>query len=271
MDSKTKIRRVTQRFEELTVLQFSVLKDNYNFLIYSEQTQQVALVDPSLAEPALQILHEQQWQLTDIFNTHHHWDHTDGNIEIQKLTGCNVIGYRDDAARIPAINLLIDDTDQLYWGGEAIRILFLPGHTTAHIAYYFPRQGILFSGDVIFAMGCGRLFEGTAQQAFHSLQQIAALPEETVIFCAHEYTETNGRFALEVEPSNQALIERMQHVRDHRQQNHFTVPTTVAYEKQTNPFLRCHSHEIREQLGLPQNTHEVDVFAALRERRNHFQ
>jgi hydroxyacylglutathione hydrolase len=239
----------------LTLLQLPVLKDNYVYLIHSAITREVTVIDPAVSMPVIMALQQQGWKLTHIFNTHHHGDHVGGNRELVQACGCKVFGYVGDAARIPHITTRVNASEQFEWGRAKVEVLFLAGHTSGHIAYYFPEQGWLFCGDVVFMMGCGRLFEGTPAQMFASLQRVQQLPDETLIFCAHEYTEHNGNFALTVEGSNPALVARMEQVRAARQRNQATVPATLAMEKQTNPFLRAHT---------------LEAFAALREARNSF-
>lgn len=227
----------------LNVIQIAVLKDNYNFILHDDVTGQTAVVDPSEAQPILDILKEKGWQLDAILNTHHHWDHVGGNKELQAATGCEIIGNINDYTRIPGITRTITPGEPLSLLGETIDVLDVPGHTIGHIAYYFPKAQKLFCGDTLFAMGCGRLFEGSYKQMFHSLKQLKTLPEDTEIYCAHEYTEANGTFALSIEPENHALQERMEKVIAMRAADQPTIPTTLKEELATNPFLRAGSVE----------------------------
>lgn len=246
-----------------------VLQDNYVYLIHDPASQQTAAVDPSVAGPVLETLHEKGWMLTHIFSTHHHGDHVGGNRALKSVTQCEIIGFAGDAHRIPGIERKMEDEEEFAWGGDVVRILFIPGHTLGHIAYYFVRSGWVFCGDTLFSLGCGRLFEGTASQMHHSLQKLAALPNETLLYCGHEYTEANARFALTVEPTNLALRERANDVRGLRAYQHPTLPSAIGMEKATNPFLRTHSPEIRAELGM-ENASDEEVFAELRKRKDGF-
>lgn len=232
----------------LQVTQIPVLQDNYLFVAQDKATGKTAVVDPAVAEPVLELLRESDDMWLDyILNTHHHADHVGGNWDLIKATGCEVVGYREDAERIPGISIELRDGDTFKLGESVAEVMFVPGHTLGHIAYWFKEDKILFCGDTLFAMGCGRLFEGTPEQMFDSLNKIAALPDDTTIYCAHEYTEANGNFALSVEPDNNALKERMQQVHRLRERHIPTIPTELGLERKTNPFLRCaNSNEFAE-------------------------
>lgn len=222
----------------LDVVQIPVLNDNYIYLIGHEGTKTCAVVDPALAEPVLAAAKERGWRITHILNTHWHGDHTGGNEAIKQATGCTVIGPRGEAAKIPAIDTAVGEGDIVALpGGDEAYVLDVPGHTAGHIAYHFATQGLLFCGDTLFALGCGRLFEGTAEQMFASLHKLAHLPDNTEVYCAHEYTEANGRFALTVEPGNDMLVDRMDRVHRNRASGLPTVPFVLGIDKATNPFL----------------------------------
>lgn len=245
------------------------VQDNYNFLLHDDVENVTAIVDPSEGRGVLAALKEKGWTLDYILNTHHHWDHTDGNIEVKEATGARVIGFAGDKARIPGIDIVAEEGQTIAIGEAQAEILFLPGHTTGHIAYYFEREKALFCGDAVFCMGCGRMFEGTPKQFFESLSKVAALPGDTYMYCGHEYTIPNGRFARSVEPNNAAIGEAIEAAKVKRREKKPSVPTLIADEKQTNPFLRTHSAEIRETLGL-RDADDVDIFAALRQRKDQF-
>ncbi|MDA0781401.1 MAG: hydroxyacylglutathione hydrolase [Rickettsiales bacterium] len=223
------------------IIQIAVLPHNanYNYILHGEG--ETVIVDPSLSAPIIDVLKEKGWRADKIINTHHHWDHTDGNMELKEFYNAKVIGFLQDAHRIPGIDIFLNEGDEIQICGEKARIMFLPGHTTGHIAYYFEELDILFSGDVIFAMGCGRLFEGTYEQAYESLQKIVSLPPHTKIYCAHEYTLTNGKFVRTIDPKNEDVKTRMQITEKLRAQNIPTIPTTVETELKTNPFVRAKS------------------------------
>ena len=239
----------------LQVFQIPVLLDNYIYLIQDKNTGKTAVVDPALASPVENFLKEKNYSLDFILNTHHHPDHVGGNQQLKEKTQCEVVGFSEDAHRIPGISRFVKEGEELSLGPFLFRVLFLPGHTLGHIAYWFFKEKKLFVGDTLFAMGCGRLFEGTPKQMFKSLNQIKNLPEDTEVFCAHEYTEKNGHFALSVEPQNPALQKRMQKVKEERKQNKATVPFFLSEELQTNPFLRAKT---------------LEEFTLLREKRDMF-
>lgn len=229
----------------MDVLRIPVLQDNYLWLI--DTGDALGIVDPALAEPVLQALDGRQ--LDWILNTHHHWDHTGANLELKEKTGCRVVGPAMDE-RIPGKDVGVDEGDTFQLGSATARVLFVPGHTRGHIAYHFPEQGWLFCGDALFIGGCGRLFEGTGPQMWTSLEKIRALPGETQIFCAHEYTASNLRFALSVEPQNEALVAWAEEVGQLRSEGVATVPGTLEREWATNPFLRCHLESVQAAVGM---------------------
>jgi len=239
----------------LEIHQISILKDNYVYVIHNNKSDETAVVDPGRADPVLHFLQEKGWGCDYIINTHHHWDHTDGNAEIKAKTGAKIIGFANDSHRIPEIDIKIQEGEELEICGSKAKILFLPGHTLGHIGYYFAKEKALFSGDVIFAMGCGRLFEGSAEQAYGSLQKIAKLPLDTKIYCAHEYSLDNAEFALTLNNDNRDLQYRYENVKKLREKNKPTIPTNIAIELKTNPFLRAEN---------------VDEFARVRKIKDNF-
>jgi hydroxyacylglutathione hydrolase len=253
----------------LEILQLPILKDNYVYLIHDARSGETAAVDPGLAQPVLEALSQKNWQLSYIFNTHHHWDHVDGNLALKQKTGCHIIAGQGDIGRIPGIDSAVKDGDSLWLGRHRISIMATPGHTLHHIVYYFPEHQKLFCGDTLFVMGCGRLFEGTAQQMWQSLQKLKVLPPATQIYCTHEYTQTNGQFALTVEPDNVLLQQRMQVVNQLRANNQPTVPSTIAEELATNPFFREDSVSLQQTIGMV-NQSAVQVFTEIRYLKDRF-
>ncbi|NOQ65315.1 MAG: hydroxyacylglutathione hydrolase [Methyloprofundus sp.] len=253
----------------LEIQQIPVLNDNYIYLIHDNESGDTAVVDPAVSEPVLQVLKQNNWQLSAIFNTHHHADHVGGNLQLKQQTACNIAGCANDQQRIPAIDIKLAEGDHLSLGKHKIQIIDCPGHTTGHIAFYSADAGALFCGDTLFAMGCGRLFEGSPAQMLASLNKFKNLPAQTKIYCAHEYTAANAQFALSVEPNNPDLLSTIERVAQLRAQQLATVPTTLEQELATNPFLRADSPEIRATLGL-QKASELAVFTELRERKNNF-
>jgi hydroxyacylglutathione hydrolase len=227
------------RMVMLEVVRIPVLNDNYIWL--AKSGDDVAVIDPALAAPVLEEANKRGWKISHIFNTHWHPDHVGGNIDIQKATGCFITGPVGEAEAIPGISRAVHGGETVSFGGLVGDVIDVPGHTRGHIAYHFAKADALFCGDTLFAMGCGRLFEGTADQMWESLSKLMILPPSTTCYCAHEYTQSNGRFALHVEPNNTALVERMARVDAARLSGEATVPFTLADELATNPFLRANS------------------------------
>lgn len=228
----------------IEVVRIPVLSDNYVWLAHEPESGETAVIDPAVAEPVLAEAARRGWTITQIWNTHWHPDHTGGNAAIKAATGCTITGPAAEAERIPTLDRLVAEGDRVALGGIAADVLEVPAHTAGHIAYHLPEESTLFIGDTLFAMGCGRLFEGTADQMHANLQRLATLPPDTLVYCAHEYTLANGRFALTVEPDNDALRERMAKVEAARAVGEPTVPTTIADERATNPFMRATSVEV---------------------------
>ena len=255
--------------DTLEIHQIPVLNDNYLYLFKDSQTDTVGIVDPAEAEPVLEKLEELGWKLTHIVNTHHHWDHTGANLELKEKTGCVIVGSKKDAARIPGIDIKLEEGDIFEFGNQKARIFEVSGHTIGHIAYWFEEAGALFCGDTLFALGCGRLFEGSPAQMWDSLKKFLALPDDTKVYCAHEYTEANARFAITIEPKNARLMARFDDILAKRAKNIPTVPTTIGEEKSTNPFLRPDSPDVLEELGMA-GADPVSVFAEIRHRKDTF-
>jgi len=253
----------------LEIVQIPVLQDNYLYLVHEPISGDTAIVDPAVDEPVIAELEARGWRLTHILNTHHHMDHTGANLALKRRYGATVIGPAADKDRIPGIDTGVGDGDRVMLGNTSADVYFVPGHTRGHIAYHFSADKALFCGDTLFAMGCGRLFEGTPEQMWNSLSKLMALPDETRVFCAHEYTAANGAFALSVEPKNAALVARMTEVKRLRADGLPTVPSTLALEKETNPFLRPMSTEIQAMVGL-EGAALTDIFREVRCRKDSF-
>lgn len=224
---------------DLAILRIPAFTDNYIWLVHDPVSAETIVVDPAQAEPVLAALAERGWQLSAIWNTHWHPDHTGGNAALKAATGCTVIAPAAEAAKIPTADRLVREGDTVAIGGHAATVWEVPAHTAGHIAYHFAGDALIFVGDTLFAMGCGRLFEGTAEQMFANMRRLAALPDETLAYCAHEYTLSNGRYARAAEPDNAAIRERLALVERMRAAGEATVPTTIAAERATNPFLRA--------------------------------
>ena len=254
---------------ELEVHMFPCLQDNYGFLIHDQEAGLTAVIDTPDVAAIDTALADRGWSLTHILNTHHHFDHAGGNLEIKQATGCTVVGPKADAERIPGIDIQVGDGDVFQFGNHLATVYDTPGHTRGHIVYHFADSRVAFVGDTLFAMGCGRLFEGTPEQMWSSLQKIMRWPDATRLYCAHEYTQANARFALSVEPQNAMLIARSAEVDQLRAQGRPTVPTILALEKATNPFLRPDSPGLQSTIGLPAGN-LVEVFARTRELKDGF-
>ena len=227
----------------IEVVRIPVLSDNYVWLVHEPVSGETAVVDPAVADPVLAEAAKRGWQITDIWNTHWHPDHTGGNAAIKAATGCAVTAPAAEAGRIPTLDRAVGEGDAVCLGEIEAEVIEVPAHTAGHIAYLLHSECTAFVGDTLFAMGCGWLFEGNAAQMHANMQRLAALPPDTLIYCAHEYTLANGRFALTVEPDNRALTERMAEVEALRARGEATVPTTIALERATNPFMRAGSVE----------------------------
>ena len=223
----------------LEVVRIPVLSDNYVWLVHDAASGETVAVDPAVADPVLEAAATRGWRIDQIWNTHWHGDHTGGNAAIKAATGCIITGPAAEAERIGTLDRTVGEGDSVRIGGHVARVMAVPAHTAGHIAYHLSDERIAFVGDTLFAMGCGRLFEGTAAQMFANLQRLAALPEDTRVYCAHEYTLSNGRFALTVEPDNTALAARVAAVEAARARGEATVPTSIGEERATNIFMRA--------------------------------
>lgn len=255
----------------MRVIQIPLLRDNYGYVIVCERTHQAAIVDPSEAEPVLRRVEQEGVALTAILNTHHHRDHTGGNPGLLEHGALQVYGHSADQGRIPGLTHPLGDGDEVRVGQLTGKVLFIPGHTKGHVAYLF--ENSLFCGDTLFTAGCGRLFEGTAEQMHESLSRLMKLPPDTLVYCGHEYTEKNLQFALTVEPGNKQVSERLRKVQALREQGLPTVPSTMAEERETNPFLRWESGEIQKNLRRAHpnmDCNPASVFAKVRELKDRF-
>lgn len=227
----------------LEIIRIPVLSDNYVWLVHEPDSNETMVVDPAVAGPVLNEADTRGWKITQIWNTHWHPDHTGGNAEIKEATGCHITGPEAEKGRIPTLDTMVKEGDNVRLGNVVAEVIDVPAHTAGHIAFHFADEKVVFVGDTLFAMGCGRLFEGTAVQMFDNMQKLSKLPGDTQVYCAHEYTQANGEYALVAEPDNQALKERMDAVLAARAKGEATVPTTIALEAATNPFMRAASVE----------------------------
>jgi hydroxyacylglutathione hydrolase len=227
---------VANKESDMEIVAVPAFADNYLWLVHDEESGETAVVDPGDAAPVLAEAQRRGWTVNQVWNTHWHPDHTGGNAAIKGATGASISGPASD--RIPGRDVAISEGHEVRLGAHVGRVIEVPGHTLDHIALIFDDDRVAFVGDTLFAMGCGRLFEGTAEQMYRSLQRLSTLPGETRLYCAHEYTLANARFAAHAEPGNQAVAARLGRVERMREQGQITIPTTVAEERETNPFVR---------------------------------
>ncbi|MDK3017426.1 hydroxyacylglutathione hydrolase [Pseudodonghicola flavimaris] len=254
----------------LEILTIPCLSDNYAFLAHDAASGETALIDAPEAAPILAALKDRGWTLTQVLLTHHHWDHVEGLADILAAwPGARVTGAAADAHRLPALDTQVSEGDSVAIGQETGRAIDVSGHTVGHIAYVFPDSDAVFTADSLMALGCGRVFEGTMPQMWASLSKLAALPPETVVYSGHEYTQANGRFAVTVDPQNPALAARVAEIAAARDKGLPTVPSTLALELATNPFLRAADPAIRAHLEMPDAT-DAEVFAEIRARKDKF-
>jgi hydroxyacylglutathione hydrolase len=255
----------------MKIIQIPLLRDNYGYLVICLKTNKAAIIDPSEAEPVLRRVEQEKVALVAIANTHHHRDHTGGNEGLLAHQELKVYGHRSDKSRIPGLTDGVDEGDEIQIGELRGKVIFIPGHTTGHVAYLFGNS--LFCGDTLFTAGCGRLFEGTPEQMQTSLKKLMALPDDTKVYCGHEYTENNLRFAMTLEPKNHKLASRFDRVQSLRARGVSTVPATMEEEKQTNPFLRWDSKEIQTNLKADAKDLRLDpvsIFARVRKLKDAF-
>jgi hydroxyacylglutathione hydrolase len=253
----------------LEIHSLPVLNDNYVYLLREPNSGAVAAVDPSVAVPVAAALDRLGWTLTHILNTHHHWDHTGGNLELKGQTGCVIVGPRADEARIPGIDVAVGENERYRFGNEEAEIFDIPGHTRGHIAFHFRKEKAVFCGDTLFSLGCGRMFEGTPPMMWASLDKLRRLPGETRVFCGHEYTAANARFAVSIDPENAALRRREGEVAKLRAADKATIPSTMAEECAANPFLRADDPGVAAAVNRRGGT-PAEVFGEIRRLKDNF-
>lgn len=254
---------------KLEIYQFPTRSDNYGVLVHDAETGSTAAIDAPEAEPILAALSQKGWTLSEIFITHHHMDHTEGVDALKKRTSCTVYGPAREAGLVPGIDVEVKEGDEVSIGGVKGRVIDTPGHTRGHVSYYFPGGDVVFVGDTLFSVGCGKLLEGDAQTMWASLSKLAALPPETKVYCGHEYTGANCRFALTIEPDNAALQARAAEVANNDAKDEPSLPTTIGQELATNPFLRPSSPEIQARLGMEGRPLD-EIFGEVRMRKDRF-
>ena len=244
------------------------LSDNYSYLIYEKKSNTVSIVDPAEFEACDKVINKYK-KLDFILNTHHHADHVGANLELKKKYRSKILGSNSDKDRIPGIDILLKENQKQNIGNLEFEVMFVPGHTKGHIAFFFSKEKVAFTGDTLFSLGCGRIFEGTHKEMFNSLNKIKSLPPDTKIYCGHEYTKSNLNFCLAYDTNNSFLKEREIDILKKFKSNHPTIPSTLDQEIKTNIFLRCNDPEIKNTLGL-NGSSEVEVFSKLRDLKDTF-
>ena len=247
----------------------SCLTDNYAYIINDNVSKKVGVVDPSEASPIITYLKKQNLKLDYILNTHHHYDHIGGNIELKKLYNAKVIGFVGDKHRIPGIDITLEDNVKWIFGESSVKILHIPGHTLGHICFFFENEKIAFTGDTLFSLGCGRIFEGDHQQMLTSLNKIKKLPKNTKIYCGHEYSYKNAEFCMKYDNDNIDLKKKFEKIKQLRSNNLPTLPTTLEEELKSNIFLRCNQNDLKVKLNM-KNQEDYKVFRKVRDLKDSF-
>ena len=245
------------------------LNDNYSYLIKDDQTSTVAIIDPSEFDPCDKKINQKYKKLDFILNTHHHFDHVGGNAELKKKYGSKILGFEQDKKRIPEIDVQLKDGQEFKVGNLNFKVIYIPGHTLGHIAFYLEKEKVVFTGDTLFSLGCGRIFEGTYQQMFNSLNKIKSLPGDTKIYCGHEYTKNNLEFCLKFDPNNDYLKDKKKFIEEMLRKKKPTIPSTIRDEIQTNIFLRYDDHDVKDTLNLKKAS-DLEIFTKLRDLKDIF-
>ena len=253
----------------MKVVTIPILSDNYSYLIIDKDNKSCSAIDPASPEEIIPFLEKKKFHLKNILNTHYHNDHTAGNLELKKKYKCKIFGPEKEKNQIPGIDITLKENDTIKLKDYKAKIIETPGHTAGHIIYWFDNEKIVFTGDTLFVLGCGRLFECTPKTMWGSLLKIRNLPKETLIYCGHEYTKTNVNFALTIEKNNNKLTKRFEEINKLINKNSFTVPTTVEKEIETNPFLRADNENIKKNLGMNSKSNE-EIFGEIRKRKDNF-
>ena len=244
------------------------LSDNYSYLIFEENTNTVSIVDPSDFNTCDKIINKYK-KLDYILNTHHHADHVDGNVKLKKKYNSKVLGFGNDKDRIPGIDICLTENQKQTIGNLLFKVIFIPGHTKGHIAFYFEKEKVVFTGDTLFSLGCGRIFEGTYLEMFNSINKLKSLPPETKVYCGHEYTKNNLEFCLKYDTNNTSLSKKSFEINSILKNKLPTIPTTIGDEIKNNIFLRCGDKELKKALNLA-NTPELEIFSKLRDLKDAF-
>tara|TARA_Y100000590_G_scaffold343069_1_gene391866 strand:- start:331 stop:1092 length:762 start_codon:yes stop_codon:yes gene_type:complete len=245
------------------------LTDNYAYIINDESSNTVGVVDPSEAKPIISFLEKKNLKLNYILNTHHHFDHIGGNIELKKKYNAKILGFVGDKHRIPGIDIALKDNEKWNFSNSTIKILHIPGHTLGHICFFFEKEKIAFTGDTLFSLGCGRIFEGDHKQMLISINKIKKLPKDTKIYCGHEYTYKNAEFCMKYDDQNSDLIKQFQRIKKLRSNNLPTIPVSLEDELKSNIFLRCDQNDLKIKLNM-KNQEDLKVFKKVRDLKDSF-
>ena len=253
----------------MKVITIPCLKDNYAYIIIDNNKKNVGVVDPSESLPIINFLKKNDLKLNYIFNTHHHYDHIGGNIELKKIYNSKIFGFEGDKHRIPGIDICLKDNEKFNFGKSLIKVIHIPGHTLGHICFFLEKEKIAFTGDTLFSLGCGRIFEGTHKQMMESLNKIKNLPKETKIYCGHEYTYKNAEFCMKYDNKNVDLEKHFENVKNLRSKNLPTIPSLLSNEIKSNIFLRCDQNDLKAKLNM-KNQEDLKVFRKVRDLKDNF-
>ena len=253
----------------LKIFIINALSDNYIYLLRNEHKNITSVIDPGEAEPVIKFLNNKRWHLNEVINTHHHHDHVGGNKELKEVYNCKVIGCYNDQKRIPGIDIKLKDNENYNIGDSLFKVIDTPGHTIGHICFYFMDQNFLFCGDTIFSLGCGRLFEGSHEQMTDSILKIRSLPDCTKIFCGHEYTESNAKFAEFLDPGDDLLKNKITKIKKDRSLLKPTIPTILKEEKMLNPFMKFDNQQYLDSIKI-ENISDVENFKKIRTMKDNF-
>ena len=253
----------------IEIIQIPLLSDNYSYIIIDKNTNITGCIDPSVAKDIVNVLQNRGMDLNFILNTHHHQDHVGGNQELKEIYKCKIIGSYDDQNRIPGIDIKLKNSEEFDMGESVFKVIDTPGHTIGHICYYFQDQNFLFCGDTIFSLGCGRLFEGSYEQMTESILKIRSLPDSTKIFCGHEYTESNAKFAEFLDPGDDLLKKKILNIKKDRLESKPTIPAILEEEKKLNPFMKFDNQEYLDSIKI-ENISNSENFKKIRIMKDNF-
>ena len=253
----------------MQVIPIPCLSDNYAYVIIDKSSNLVGVIDPSEALPIINFLKKKKLKLNYILNTHHHFDHVGGNLDLKEIYKAKIVGFVSDKHRIPGIDIVVEDNQKWMFGDSQVKVLHIPGHTLGHVCFYFEKENIAFTGDTLFSLGCGRIFEGDHNQMLNSLSKIKALPKDTMIYCGHEYTYKNAEFCMKYDNGNINLKNKFEKIKKLRSSNLPTIPSSLEEELKSNIFLRCDQNELKIKLNM-KNEDDFKVFRKVRDLKDDF-